>query len=155
MEITCTAIGRVQQRQGCRIRLEAPYAQGLKGLEGFGHVQVLWFADQMGNAGSSFTVIPKPYAKGPDHLGVFATRSPYRPNSLCLSTAMVVSVDEELGILELGYIDAEDGTAVLDIKPYHGSEDRVRQYSTPCWCSHWPAWVEDSEQFNWEEEFLF
>lgn len=155
MEISCTVIGNVEQRDGCRIVLQAPYKHGLKGLAGFGHLQVVWFADQAGNAGSAFTVIPKPYAKGPEQIGVFATRSPYRPNSLCISTACVVDVDEEQGILQLGYIDAEDGTPVLDIKPYHGSEDRVREYKTPVWCAHWPQWIEDSEHFSWEEEFLF
>lgn len=155
MEISCTPIGNVKQSEGYRIILDAPYRSGLKGLAGFSHVQVIWFADQVGNAGSTFTVINKPYAKGLQQIGVFATRSPYRPNSLCISTARVLGVDEKQGILELGYIDAEDGTAVLDIKPYHGSEDRVREYGTPLWCAHWPQWIEDSEHFNWEEEFLF
>lgn len=155
MKITCTAIGRVHTQKGFQIQLEEPYKNGLTALEGFGHVLVIWYADQLGNAGSALTLIPKPYAKGPEQLGVFATRSPYRPNSLCISIAEVVKVDEKQGVLELRYIDALEGTAVLDIKPYHGSEDRVRDYKTPSWCAHWPLWVEDSEHFNWEEEFLF
>lgn len=53
MEISCTVIGNVEQHDGCRIVLQAPYKHGLKGLAGFGHVQVVWFADQAGNAGSA------------------------------------------------------------------------------------------------------
>ena len=90
MEISCTVIGNVEQRDGCRIVLQAPYKHGLKGLAGFGHVQVVWFADQVGNAGSAFTVIPKPYAKGPEQsflvtrsLSTQLTVHQYSPRSGC------------------------------------------------------------------------
>ena len=58
-------------------------------------------------------------------MGIFATRAPLRPNPIALSTAEVLDIDQANGILRLAYIDALDGTPVLDIKPYTPSLDRV------------------------------
>jgi len=44
---------------------------------------------------------------------------------------------------------------VIDIKPYHPAVDRVKNVSTPSWCSHWPQWYEESGDFNWTDEFNF
>ena len=97
----------------------------------------------------------KPYTKGPDTLGVFATRSPQRPNPLALSCAYVTYMDADKGILGLSYIDADDGSPVLDIKPYTPSLDRVEHVEVPAWCAHWPKCVEESGEFDWESEFNF
>jgi len=95
----------------------------------------------------------KPYRKGPDLLGIFSTRSPMRPNPIALSVAAVVGVDMEQGLIRLAYIDAEDGTPVLDIKPYLPCSDRVSRVQTPGWCSHWPQSMEGSATFDWPAEF--
>ena len=155
MEIQCTSIGTVSHEGGYSLLIEHAYRKGLVGLEGFGHVQVFWFADKIGNAGSKYVLFEKPYTKGPAQIGVFATRSPYRPNSLCISVAQLICVDPERGRVELAWIDAEPGTPIFDTKPYHGSDDRVRDLVMPSWCDHWPRYLEESEAFNWEEEFAF
>ncbi|MBN2051644.1 MAG: SAM-dependent methyltransferase [Spirochaetales bacterium] len=143
-------------KDGFTIRLEEPYRKALNGLEGFSHIQVLWWGHLMdGEEYRSFVEGDKPYKKGPDKLGVFATRSPVRPNPIELTTAGVLSVDQKQGIIHLAWIDAEDGSPVLDIKPYHPSDDRVKNVSVPAWCDHWPKWQEDTADFAWEEEFNF
>ena len=63
-------------------------------------------------------------------------------------------MDFEKGIIYTPFIDAEDGTPVIDIKPYNKSE-RVRDCTVPDWCSHWPEWEEDALTYNWEDEFNF
>lgn len=55
--------------------------------------------------------------EGPHTLGIFATRSPYRPNPIGLSTARILAIDEENGIIQLAYLDADEGSEVLDLKP--------------------------------------
>ena len=52
-------------------------------------------------------------------------------------------------------IDANDGTPVLDIKPYTPSSDRIEAPGVPEWCSHWPKSLEQSENFDWGNEFNF
>ena len=138
------------------IRLEEKYAVGLRGLSGYSHVQVVWWMDGCDNESDrSILVESKPYRHGSDELGVFALRSPERPNPIAISNARILVVDEGAGLVRLAWIDARNGSPVLDLKPYTPSIDRVRQASTPDWCRHWPQWVEDSGSFNWADEFNF
>lgn len=138
------------------IKLDAKYAEGLKGLEGYSHMQVLWWADGCDNDKDRITLLEKkPYKNGPEELGVFALHSPERPNPIAVSNVGVAYVDSDNGIVGMYYIDAFDGTEVLDIKPYVPSVDRVANVVVPEWCSHWPKSYEESGDFDWESEFNF
>lgn len=148
------SIGSVSTQNGFRIVVSKEYARGLTGIEGFSHVQVVWFADKAPSWQKDMLVMPSPYEDAPA-MGVFATRSPLRPNGICISSAQVTSVDVENGIVELSWIDAEDGTPVLDIKPYHPSEDRITSAKIPSWGKSWPASFEESGDFDWSKVFLF
>ena len=86
---------------------------------------------------------------------MFATRSPERPNPIALSTAEVISVDERAVVIELTWLDALPGSAVLDVKPYIPGVDRVERALTPAWCAHWPQSLEASGGFDWDAEFAF
>jgi hypothetical protein len=86
-------------------------------------------------------------------LGVFATRSPVRPNGIGLSVAGITNVDVERGEVRLAWIDAEDGSPILDIKPYHPSSDRIESPHMPSWCAHWPRSLEQSASFDWSTLF--
>jgi tRNA (Thr-GGU) A37 N-methylase len=61
------------------------------------------------------------HADGPR--GVFALRSPVRPNPIALGTVVITSLDRETGVIGIDAIDAFDGTPVLDIKPWIGTVD--------------------------------
>lgn len=151
------SIGTVEYGEGCcRVVLEKPFREALRGLEGFSHLQILWWGHLYATEEArSMVKVDKPYTKGPESCGILATRSPVRPNPILLSTVEVIRIDPERGVIELPWIDAEPGTPVVDIKPYHPSSDRIRDARTPGWCSHWPQWYEDSESFDWEAEFNF
>lgn len=150
-------IGKIVNKEGnFRIVLDPGYAAGLKGLDGYGHVQILWWADACDNATARRHLVEtKPYKNGPDELGVFATRSPERPNPVAVSNAGIVRVDADAGTIELDYLDAFDGTPVLDLKPYVPSIDRIERPVTPVWCRHWPQSCEESGDFDWSAEFNF
>jgi len=150
-------IGRVESDRGeFQVVLAEQYKEALTGLEGFSHVQVLWWFDGCDNDSDRGVVTNhKPYTHGPELMGTFATRSPQRPNPIAVTTAQVLGIDREKGILKLNYIDATTGTPVLDIKPYTPSVDRVENVSVPDWCAHWPKSYEKSEDFDWEKEFNF
>jgi len=62
-------------------------------------------------------------------------------------------VDRENNRVEVNYLDAEAGTPVLDIKPYHPSSDRIRDVVMPAWCAQLPACYEDSGAFGWSTVF--
>ena len=148
------SIGKVAYSEGeMRIVLDKAYAKALTGLEGFSHLQVLWwFSEDDDGQGSHAWIENNPYKKGPAMLGTFATRSPRRPNKIALSSTEITYVDVENAAIGIAYIDAFHGTPVLDIKPYTPSLDRVENPAAPKWCSHWPKSYEASGMFDWESE---
>jgi tRNA-Thr(GGU) m(6)t(6)A37 methyltransferase TsaA len=151
-----TPIGRVSVKNGSfALRLDSRYVAGLRELDGFSHIVVLWWCHHLDAAEyRALTEFEQPYRKSPAKVGVFATRSPARPNPIAATAVGVLRIDHKEGIVHLPFIDAEDGSPVLDIKPYHPCTDRVRELSVPAWCSHWPQWYEDSGSFDWAAEFV-
>lgn len=156
-KLEVSPVGLVENNEnGMLIKLEPEYISGLKALEGFSHINVIWwFSDFDSMEFREGVEMPQPYKKAPEVMGVFATRSPIRPNPIAVSTVEVLQVNYEQGIIRVAYIDANDQTPVLDLKPYTPSMDRIEKPSVPSWCSHWPESVEASGQFPWENEFNF
>lgn len=150
-----TAIGQVNTtNDGFCLELYKAYIPALKGLDGFSSLNVLWWAHLFDNEEQrTLLSCEKPYKQGPDTLGIFATRSPLRPNPICLTVVSVLHINYDQGTIYVPYIDTEEGTPILDIKPYHPATDRMRDVSVPDWCHHWPQWIEDSAMFDWAAEF--
>lgn len=155
--LSITPIGLVQAAgNSFAIQLKAAYAPGLEGLGGFSHLQMLWWSSELDSPEArSVLTVPKPYVKGPESLGIFATRSPLRPNPICLTVARVLGVDAAAGRVELAWTDAHHGTPVLDLKPYTPSSDLAESFTPPAWCAHWPKSLEAGAAFDWEKEFNF
>lgn len=95
-------------------------AEAVRGLEGFSHIWLIWQFSQAVREDWSPTVRP-PRLGGNARMGVFATRSPYRPNAIGLSSVRLerVELDPTLGpVLHVAGADLMDGTPIFDIKPY-------------------------------------
>ena len=88
----------------------------LRGLEGFDFIWLIWEFSLNGPS-SNMTVRP-PRLGGNERVGVFASRSPFRPNPLGLSCVRIESVEAEKGIIHVLGADLADGTPIYDIKPY-------------------------------------
>lgn len=91
-----------------------------RGIDGFSHLWLIWLFDKAIQKEWTPTVRP-PKLGGNVRMGVFATRSPFRPNSMGLSSVRLVGVefDEKLGpVLVVEGADLMDGTPILDVKPY-------------------------------------
>lgn len=93
------------------IEVYPQYALGLRDLEGFSHV-ILLYHFHLAKSGS---LLVKPFLDDQKH-GVFATRSPSRPNSIGISVVQLNNVDDNT--LHIQDVDILDGTPLLDIKPY-------------------------------------
>ena len=92
----------------------------LRGIEEFSHLWIIWQFSEAVRQGWSPTVRP-PRLGGNTRMGVFATRSPFRPNNLGLSSVKLLGVEHtaEFGtVLHVGGADLMDGTPIFDIKPY-------------------------------------
>lgn len=154
--IEVKSIGCVERTaNGFRIRLEADFIPALKHVADFSHLQIVWWGHKANTAEQRKVFLLKGlFKKGPKEVGVFATRSPFRPNPLLISTIMVDHVDLENGIIATPFIDADAGSPILDIKPYFPM-DRVKTCSTPAWCRHWPEWADEAPAFDWSQEINF
>lgn len=113
--------GLVEELTG-EIIFEPEYRQpeAFRGIEEYSHLWLLWEFSEAKREHWSATVKP-PRLGGKTRMGVFATRSPFRPNPIGLSCVRLVKVrrDEALGIvLVVAGVDLMDGTPIYDIKPY-------------------------------------
>lgn len=152
-----TPVGSIQNdANGTFIKIDPEWIPALKALDGFSHINVLWwFSDCDSEEFRSVPDADQPYKNAPEKMGIFATRSPIRPNPIALTAVEVMHVDEKNGRIQIAYIDANDGTPVLDLKPYTPSLDRVEKPGVPEWCREWPLSVEASGDFDWEKVFNF
>lgn len=101
--------------------------EALRGLEGFSHIWLIWEFSEAVRDTWSPTVRP-PRLGGNTRMGVFATRSPFRPNPVGLSCVKLLEIRdtaEEGTVLVVSGADLMDGTPIYDIKPYIGYSDRV------------------------------
>lgn len=156
-QIAINPIGTVEVEKGrYYVSISDDFKEALREIEGFSHLIIIWWGNKSDSKEQRKTlVIDKPYKKGPDNIGIFATRSEIRPNPVLVSTVRIINVDFGAGTIDLSWIDAEQGSPVIDIKPYQPCSDRVRDVSLPNWCSEWPQFYEDSAGFNWESVFNF
>jgi tRNA (adenine37-N6)-methyltransferase len=97
----------------CRIEVDAPWADGLAGLESYGYVEVLYWMHQARRD----LIRQSPKSNGLT-TGTFSLRSPLRPNPIATSVCMLVGI--EPGVLLVRGLDCLDGTPLLDIKPHRG-----------------------------------
>ena len=95
------------------------YANGdaLRGLDGYDYLWLIWGFSEHVNSEKHATVRP-PLLGGNERMGVWATRSPFRPNNLGLSSVRIASIDVKTPSIEVLGADLMDGTPIYDIKPY-------------------------------------
>ncbi len=150
-------IGKVKiDGEGMRIEVFSKYKAALKALDDFSHLNVFWWCNDFDNEQARNTLeTESPYKGSPTVMGIFATRSPIRPNPIALTVAQVLHIDHDKGIIHIAYIDANDNTPVIDLKPYTPSLDRVDNPIVPKWCGHWPKSLEQSADFDWDSQFNF
>ena len=100
--------------------VDPPYRPGLAGLQAASHVVLLTWLDRS----QRNLIIQKP-RQATEAKGVFALRSPVRPNPIGMHVVRLLGVDVDAGVLSLEAIDVLDGTPLLDVKPYLPSVDSV------------------------------
>lgn len=135
MKFELSPIGLVQKKEGERIRLviSPKYWDATLRIEEFSHLHVIWWADGLDNLENRSHLKDVPPVEGAELSGVFASRSPARPNVLCLSIVKLEKVDSESNTLFVDQISANDQSPILDIKPYMPSSDRVDAAQVPEW----------------------
>jgi tRNA-Thr(GGU) m(6)t(6)A37 methyltransferase TsaA len=146
-------IGVIRAADGVfRIEIREPYRPAMKHVGAFSHIHVYWWAHEADSEETRAVLQAElPYAEGVT-AGVFACRSPLQPNPILETVCFVIEADEEAGVILIPWIDALDGSPVLDIKPYIPVSDRVRECWSAEWLAGWPEWMEDGGAFFAEHD---
>ena len=124
------------------VELIAEYTEGLKDLDGFSHIILIYHF----HLSKKTSLMVKPYMDNKLH-GVFATRSPGRPNPIGLSVVRLLRIEKN--ILYIKDLDIVDGTPLLDIKPYVPEFD-IREVEKTGWLEknvHKLSKTRDDERF--------
>ena len=140
--MNCNPIGRVESpvTEGVdvgwggvisEIHIDKQYADGLKGIESFSHILVIFDMHQSTWSPSN-DLVRRPQGRADmPYTGIFAQRAKHRPNPIGVTSVRLLGVED--GVLRVQGLDAIDGTPVLDIKPYFPQYDRVTDSHTPEW----------------------
>jgi tRNA-Thr(GGU) m(6)t(6)A37 methyltransferase TsaA len=120
------------------VRIFHEFCAGLKGINDFSHIIVLYWAHLRNNENERQTllVFPRKHAVNVE-TGVFACRSPSRPNPIGLCVTELLKV-EGCNLTVRG-LDAFEGTPIVDIKPYLPRADYISDARAPKWTKHGPA----------------
>ncbi len=120
-----------------RVRIFDDFSEGLEGLDTYSHIIILyWFhLRDTEEERSVLRVTPRRHPGAPE-VGVFASRSPSRPNPIGL--CVVELVKQEGSVLFVKGLDALEGSPILDIKPYLPRADAVPDAQVPSWSLHGP-----------------
>lgn len=138
--------GYIRKRDGdCLVEFMGLNENFFNHIKKFSHVKILWWFDRFDKSMyRKVTQCDPPYENAP-RTGVFASRSPVRPNPIAMTTARILHVDIKSRQIKVSGLDAFDKTPVVDIIPYIPALDRVREYHVPEWLKHWPEWLDDRE----------
>jgi len=120
-----------------RVKIFPEYCGGLDGLNNFSHIVILYWFHLRNNEEERRTlrVVPKRHPGAPQ-VGVFASRSPSRPNPIGLCVAEITKI-EDCTLFVRG-LDAFEGSPIIDIKPYLPRGDSVSDARVPEWTFHGP-----------------
>lgn len=139
--LTLKAIGRVVrgpsyppepgwEAREALIEIDSDWAEALQGIEGFSHIWLLWWLDRRDAPPGALLVHPEGRPEVP-LVGIFATRSPHRPNPLAMTAVRLL--ERQGRRLRVRGLDACQGTPLLDIKPYLRRGDLISEASMPGW----------------------
>jgi tRNA-Thr(GGU) m(6)t(6)A37 methyltransferase TsaA len=132
--------GRPRQDSGqdwpdgvAEIEIDQAWVEALDGIEGFSHVWVVWWLDGYEDPPTALRVRPGGRQEMPLK-GIFATRSPRRPNPIAMTAVRLL--ERRQGRITVEALDAFEGTPILDIKPYLRRGDLIPEATAPDWLEH-------------------
>jgi tRNA-Thr(GGU) m(6)t(6)A37 methyltransferase TsaA len=132
-------IGFVEKagEQEAKIRISPEFCPGLDSLESYSHIIILYWCHLRDNEEERHTlhVTPRRH-RGAPRVGVFACRSPSRPNPIALCVTKLLKVEN--CTLHVKKLDALEGSPIIDIKPYNPRADSIPDARTPEWASNGP-----------------
>jgi tRNA-Thr(GGU) m(6)t(6)A37 methyltransferase TsaA len=136
--------GEKWQGRPAQIEIDPPWVEALEGIDEFSHIWIVWWIDGLDEPPASPRVRPERREEMP-LVGLFATRSPHRPNPIGMTAVRLLEHDGPR--LRVEGLDAYQDTPVLDIKPYLRRGDHIPE-------AEMPGWLEELWRLHDEEHAL-
>ncbi len=132
-EYKIVSIGTIINRENeCRLEVDPQYQGAFLGLEQFSHIDVFYWLDANDNDAGRAVLRVHPRGDRANPLtGVFATRSPLRPNPIAVSCCRVLAI--EGCSITIDAIDARDGSPLIDVKAHLPNKDETEDIRVPDW----------------------
>jgi excinuclease ABC subunit A len=116
---------------------------GAASIQNCSHIRIFWWFDRFDkHEYRKVTQCNPPYENAP-RTGIFASRSPVRPNPIAVTTARILQANEKE--IRVTGLDCLENTPLIGILPYDSSRDSIDGAVVPPWLEHWPKWVDDSD----------
>jgi len=141
-EYSIESIGNIRKVNGENI-IEVIDTNIFKKIKGYSHIKIMWWFHRFDNIKYRRCVECDPPYENAPKTGVFASRSPVRPNPIAMTTAKIIRCDEVNGRIYVNNTECFDNTPCIDICPYIKDSDSTNKYKVPHWLEHWPEWLDD------------
>ena len=139
-------LGTIRKDQGTfSLEIQEKPDNYLQALQGCSHIRVIWWFHKFEKAVYKRTLECDPPYENAPRTGIFASRSPVRPNPIAITTTRIADVDAVNGRIRVSALDCFDNTPLLGISPYFPELDAVSGCRLPPWLEHWPKWLDDRE----------
>ncbi len=141
------AIGQIRKlEEKCYLYFKEASSFYFEQLKKYSHIKVFWWFNRFDKPHyRQITLCQPPYENAPK-TGVFASRSPVRPNPIALTTTRIIQIEEELGRIQVSHLDCFDHTPLVEVKPYCKEEDYIELVNVPSWLIHWPSFLEEEAE---------
>lgn len=141
-EYSIESIGSIRKVNGENF-IEVIDTNIFKKVKGYSHIKIMWWFHRFDNIKYRRCVECDPPYEDAPKTGVFASRSPVRPNPIAFTTAKIIRCDDVNGRIYINNTECFDSTPCIDICPYIKEVDCVNKYKVPQWLEHWPQWLDD------------
>lgn len=143
---TLSRLGTIRKING-NYFLEIPehFHEYVNALQGYSHIKILWWFHKFEKDIYKKTLECDPPYENAPRTGIFASRSPVRPNPLALTTAKIIEIEENTNRIKVSLLDCFDESPLLGISPYRPASDEVSECRLPDWLKHWSQYLDDRE----------
>lgn len=136
--LSLVSAGMIRKKQGHYFLYPENFEHFLASIEKERYAKVLWWFSRFDKKEYRRSLQGEPpYEKAP-RSGVFASRSPVRPNPIALTVVQILSIDQTEKAIEVAGLDCFDQTPLVGMRPYIPAVDVVEEYAVPSWLAHWP-----------------
>lgn len=139
--------GKIKKRHG-ETFIKMDTCELIESIAGCSHIRIFWWFSKFDKpVYRRATECDPPYENAP-RTGIFASRSPVRPNPIALTTAKILSIDFNSNTIKTSALDCFDNSPVIGIAPYNPETDKIEDFFVPQWLEHWPPFFISEESNN-------